>query len=1416
MFYIKYLSFFLEKPTSTSFSDSALISSLHLQLYLLTDTDRLIHYEPFQTIFITILPWLVNNFLSSSATPVICLLIGEICQRLIIGLPSNEFELKQQTLFKSAIFAGGCEWNLLEQNQRFKTLIESNLARSTESNFHPRNENSEADQQFLLSIYHQTDPGRKLFNKMKQAMKHKGLPILQKTIEPLANNALAQIFAVFIKHFRRLNLAQDELTRADSQSTIHPQLLSIFQSATRVFNLFAKVKGQGGDCEELARQIETKTHFLLFSVKESQSIPLIETKPLTKASTTIIPPPNRFNRQRSHWSKAKHVLKLLQHLFHACIRFKRFMIEKKQAIQRIYDYETLNIRSMELFLYADLSKLTETQQQDDEKTIDLEQLKLALLRQNERAMTRLLTYRFIKEFLIKKNNQSHWKILLPFARKKELEWSYLEHIPASNEQIKQEISRTYYSIIDSVLNEDPSLVSQVFSLLNLSYDAIDFSSLAEYQFLPKLFQAFLQLPHSSSSIREPVIAFQWLRLFTFQLCQEIELDQIHQTTHLILQEQKQNLFQTLILKELQKSEQMQIDLPATETLNSSLIDMTMQWFYRVAETKEIKIETRLDLALYINQYLILLLRCIHIYPHVIQQCRSVDYLKVFIDIYHHYPHSCSTQILTLKILRALIPSFNDVSNNLIEGFLNEMLRKIGEKNPLSIDVQSELIHLYRTIMSVVSPWQNMATDLILQTIQSSLTLSTIEKNDPKEIHTLLAALMILGGHIEPYRRGSLVQILTDEEVSTDESQSSIIIDIDQGQSENGKPYTIQNLLGREIEKFSLDKIQLKIDVEPPRIKDFHSILEPLSQFIQIDSFKSNSLILIQCQRRVLAILNHLLADKECAETFMMKSYGPILARLAMQDGKPEKLREFDRDHLEHYALSLDEQEGTVVNSSNEKDGEEEHKTITKDEKDITIALSTSNYHGWKPMMSEEEIQEYRRGYHGRETLILTPSPKAISKPQVFQMCGEKHRFLGHIAPDYENTTSSFPSYILDQVQLSEGKWYYCVRLPVGGLVQIGWATKGYTPHGSCGVGDDAFSWSYDGSRAVFFNNGSYYGAFDGINWDSNDVCGCGIEINGNQTNIKYWLNGKFLGTAFAHEKNQYCSDTKCDLLPNGPDTTFFPSVSLQRNNDPVRTCELIFSPEDMNTCPLPYGYKPLLFPKVVRIENSLVDYPFSAYLVGDQSEDHWLTKGTTCLLRDFVHHQHLEVSLPLTEQSTGLPMTIETETISSMTISFDFKLTNSTEEKLDIILCTLDLPKSFLIPLTFDHVQDQRQHIVITFNWKDSMMEIFVNQPDSSTKTQLCDISNMKTFTLHLLPKLAADIKNLALWHYALSNDDLHRLFKHGISYVAADQQRIKEFNKHKGTIEFSTDQTVLSDGRLVLFNEPFDENVWEKKKETN
>ncbi|CAF4681489.1 unnamed protein product, partial [Rotaria sp. Silwood2] len=848
------------------------------------------------------------------------------------------------------------------------------------------------------------------------------------------------------------------------------------------------------------------------------------------------------------------------------------------------------------------------------------------------------------------------------------------------------------------------------------------------------------------------------------------------------------------------------------------------------------------MELYKNQYLVLLLQCSYRYKHVLSICANVDYLKELLNIYHNC-QSNITRLLTIKILRYLIPYIPDnidgLSKNFIEKFLIDTLDLIG-KNNISQEILAELIYMYRTIMSINSSWQIIATKFIIDSIELYLNLKSIELNDLHEMNKLLASLCILGEYIEPYRLGSIVTVDNDKKLN-DDTSLALIIEIDSNIGETKTSYSIQCLQTNQIENISIDKLKLEIDVSPPNLSNVdNSTLDILGNFIQIDTSTNQSLMLLQLKRRSISVLYHILNDKKLVEIFMEKPYASTIAKLCISNSI-EKIQQqstdldlFNKQDLEIYSLTLDmceklkpitENENRNINDQSISINDQDNSLYTiwnNDEFNCdqlvmnTLSTPISKSNSWKPYASEIEIDFLKQGRVGKDNISIVPMPSHISSAQVFEECGTKHRFYGRIAPDGTNTRVSFPTYVFDNLQLSKGNWYYCIRLPVGGVIQIGWATNGFSPSGSCGIGDDKYSWSYDGSRAVFFHEEGYYGQYNDLRWKQNDICGCGIEIDGNNTKIKYWLNGKFLGTAFTHDSCLPSSTKKCNLLPHGPTTTYFPGVTIQVSSDPIRSCELIVSPEDMQDCPLPNGYKPLLLPKEIHIENSLVEYPFSAYLIGENPEDYFYTtriNSSNIFLRDFINENHLETKfsfddnhyLILCDQSTGFPLLINNDDLTSLTICFDFQILSS-DEKSDILLFKLDSTE-----IKWKKT-DEKLRCVIIFLVKKCQIKVYINNKYRTFPNEFQHETILK-LNLHILPDINAKIKNLAIWKYALSEENIQRLFTYNLSYISIQYQQLKEYYKQINQITFLKNQTIFINECLIPFNESFKEDIWKKKK---
>ncbi len=114
--------------------------------------------------------------------------------------------------------------------------------------------------------------------------------------------------------------------------------------------------------------------------------------------------------------------------------------------------------------------------------------------------------------------------------------------------------------------------------------------------------------------------------------------------------------------------------------------------------------------------------------------------------------------------------------------------------------------------------------------------------------------------------------------------------------------------------------------------------------------------------------------------------------------------------------------------------------------------------------------------------------------------------------------------------------YYEVTVKTCGIAQIGWAAlstndggiKGFLPNSDTGdgVGDDSWSYGFDGSRGLTFHGGKTmkYGKFQSkkdenpIQWKDGDVIGCSYNVK--KRTIEYSINGESLGVAFEIEQKE--------------------------------------------------------------------------------------------------------------------------------------------------------------------------------------------------------------------------------------------------------------------------------------------------------
>lgn len=136
-----------------------------------------------------------------------------------------------------------------------------------------------------------------------------------------------------------------------------------------------------------------------------------------------------------------------------------------------------------------------------------------------------------------------------------------------------------------------------------------------------------------------------------------------------------------------------------------------------------------------------------------------------------------------------------------------------------------------------------------------------------------------------------------------------------------------------------------------------------------------------------------------------------------------------------------------------------------------------------------------------------------------------------IRPDLTcSTQSGFPSVGVRSHPVSSGKWYYELTVHTAGCVQVGWAATGYqgAADNGQGVGDDIFSWAFDGWRTYLWHETCVEW---GTRWAAGDVVGCAVDLD-NRT-MSFFLNGfgeeVGMGVAFTQFDASY--DLHLELFP---------------------------------------------------------------------------------------------------------------------------------------------------------------------------------------------------------------------------------------------------------------------------------------------
>ncbi|CAF1431050.1 unnamed protein product [Adineta ricciae] len=189
------------------------------------------------------------------------------------------------------------------------------------------------------------------------------------------------------------------------------------------------------------------------------------------------------------------------------------------------------------------------------------------------------------------------------------QWTYLENISAANIQLKDKISQIYYSIVENILSNTQSIL--ILHLLNFSYKSTDFRYLHEKQILPHVVLPLITCLNISKVNITHYIAFNWFRLYVLQLCEHF----LNGDSSEMINEQQLLIFHQFIFNELK-----QISSNEMKSESNSFRKASICYFQ----------STTFDIALYRNQWLMFLLRCVKSYEYVEINVKERDiYLITF-------------------------------------------------------------------------------------------------------------------------------------------------------------------------------------------------------------------------------------------------------------------------------------------------------------------------------------------------------------------------------------------------------------------------------------------------------------------------------------------------------------------------------------------------------------------------------------------------------------------------------------------------------------------------------------------------------------------------------------------------------------------------------------------------------------------
>eukprot|EP00942_MAST-04A_sp_MAST-4A-sp1_P011975 g11975.t1 len=281
---------------------------------------------------------------------------------------------------------------------------------------------------------------------------------------------------------------------------------------------------------------------------------------------------------------------------------------------------------------------------------------------------------------------------------------------------------------------------------------------------------------------------------------------------------------------------------------------------------------------------------------------------------------------------------------------------------------------------------------------------------------------------------------------------------------------------------------------------------------------------------VLQDISKRLNDFNSAERVFYKGNSAIkLADNILQIRKLNSNKQIVRENI-----TLNEQEQLLIKPNMKAAIGDRVKDVKKNQVYAVTNVTENNEYTLTPIKTPEKFNHEANFAHWdwdiTNNIIATTSSLQLCKLQVSYMCNVNDSIKKHqkaikkhqkvVAEDVSgpftcSTTGYFPTWRLDNISLTSGKWYYEIEVigdVSGSCPQFGWADEAFTSNGQDnGIGDCKHSWGVDGDRKLkWWNGDSAYGK----EWKDGDRIGFAIDIE-NKT-IGFYVNNEYQGDAFTN------------------------------------------------------------------------------------------------------------------------------------------------------------------------------------------------------------------------------------------------------------------------------------------------------------